>query len=345
MSAEAREAVHHDLPPGAKMFGLVTGYWQSQAIGAAARLGLADELAAGAKSALEVAAARGTEPAATARLLRVLAAIGLVAQPQPDTFRLTQLGETLRSNVPGSMRGFAIAQTTPGHWLPWGRIDEAIRTGRRATPAALGSEIWEYYASHPEEGVSFSEAMSGMSAMVAGELARSGLVPPGGVVVDVGGAHGLVLSTLLETDQSLTGILYELPGVIASARAEIEARGLAERCELLGGDFFESVPAGDVYVLKNILHDWDDAQCVRVLTHCRQQMRPGGRAIIVEMVLPQGDALTPARLMDLNMLVMLPGRERGEAEYSALFSAAGLRLNVVRQTHSPYSLIEARAAA
>jgi len=328
--------------PGPAMFDLITGYWRSQVIGAAARLRITDAVADGPRTAAQIAQALDLHAGATARLLSALAALGVVRR-SGDQFSLTPLGATLRS-VPGSMRDYAVAELARGHWLPWGEIDDVIRTGDRAPPRILGQELWEYYGQQPEEAEAFSGAMSGLSAMVAGDLVASGLVPPGRTVIDIGGAHGILVRAVLEADPTARGILFDLPHVAPTARAEIEAAGLGGRCAVVGGDFFADVPEGDVYLVKHILHDWDDAQCVAILKNCARRMRPGGSVIVVEMVVPEEDRLTPARMMDMNMLVMLPGRERTEAEYSGLFEAAGLKLAETRPSRLEFRMMRAVAA-
>jgi hypothetical protein len=326
------------------MMDLITRYWQSQAVGVAARFGVADGLAGGERTAKQVAKLRGIDEAATLRLLRALAAMGVVAQVKPGVFRNTPLGETLRGDVPGSMRDFAIALTAPGHWLPWGKFNEVVVSGDRATPKALGAELFDYYAANPTEGQAFSGAMNGLSSLSAGEVADLWLAPKGSTVVDVGGAHGQLLASMLEADPSLKGVLFDTAGVVATAAPEIAARGLADRCKLVAGDFFVSAPAGDVYLLKHILHDWGDEQCVTILRNCRTSLNPGGKVLIVEMVLPEDDTPTVAQMMDLNMLVMLPGKERTLAEYGNLCRAAGLTVVAAHPTHSPYTVVEARAS-
>jgi ubiquinone/menaquinone biosynthesis C-methylase UbiE len=185
--------------------------------------------------------------------------------------------------------------------------------------------------------------MNGLSTLSAAEVAGLNLVPKGSTVVDVGGAHGQLLAAVLEADPSLKGVLFDTAQVVATAAAEMTARGRADRCKLVAGDFFASAPAGDVYLLKHILHDWDDAQCVTILRNCRQAMNAGGRVLIVEMVLPEDDTPSMAQMMDINMLVLLPGKERTLAEYGDLCRAAGLKVTATHPTHSPYTVVEARA--
>ncbi len=333
------------IPPAPEqMMGLITGYWRSQAVGVAARLGLADRLGDGPKTVAALARETAVHEGALFRLLRGLASFGVFVESAPRTFALTPLADTLRSNVPGSMRDFAIAETAPGHWLPWGNLDEAVRTGERTTPAALGCEIFEWYGKRPDEGAAFSGAMGNLSALAAQEAGRLLSVPVGATVVDVGGAHGTLLAGVLKANPAARGVLTDLPHVIADAPRALAALGVAERAEAVGGDFFRSVPEGDVYLLKQVLHDWNDDQCVAILRNCARAMRPGGKVVVVEMVVPDDGSPGLAQIMDLNMLVMLPGRERTGAEFGALFGAAGLSAPTVTPTFSPFSLVEAARA-
>ena len=333
----------HDVPAPQRMLQMITGYWVSQTVGAVAALGIVDHVARGARRPDAIARACGADPAATVRLLRAGASLGLFTSGE-DGYGITPLGETLGSG-PGSMRGMAIAQTGPGHWLPWGRFVDAVRTGTRQTPAALGAEIFEHYAAHPEEAAAFSSAMDGLSAMVAREVALNLDTAASRRVVDVGGANGALVWALLEKNAALSGILLDLPDVVDGARTALAARGLglAARCEVVGGDFFQAVPAGDLLLLKQILHDWDDEQCRLVLANCAKALQPGGRVVVVEQIIPDDGRPSPATLMDLNMLVMLRGRERTLREYEALLASAGLRVTRVLQTRSPFSVVEASA--
>ena len=331
-------------PPPQQMMELITGYWRSQAVGVAARLAIADRLGDGPKTVAALAAETDVDEAALFRLLRGLASFGVLAEITPRTFDLTPVGETLRSNVPGSMRDFAIAETAPGHWLPWGMLEEAVRTGKRTTPGALGCEIFEWYGKHPAEGAAFSGAMGNLSALAAQEAGRLLPLPEKATVVDVGGAHGTLLAGVLKANPTARGVLTDLPHVIAEAPRALAAMGMAGRVEAVAGDFFQGVPEGDVYLLKQVLHDWDDDQCVTVLRNCARAMRPGGRVVIVEMVVPDDGTPGLAQVMDLNMLVMLPGRERTGAEFDALVRAAGLSPGKVTETRSPFSLVEATRA-
>jgi hypothetical protein len=325
------------------MFNLITGYWVSQVVGTAAALALPDHIAEEPRSARELAARVGCDADALARLLRVCATIGIVRVDREGRFELAPLGRTLCSNVPGSMRALAIAQTSPGHWLPWGRLREAVRTGERQTLSALGREIFDYYAQTPEEGAAFDGAMHSLSALVALDVASVVDLSAARRAVDVGGGEGSLVAELVRANPSLHGVLFDLPHVVARARPALQARGLADRIETLAGDFFQGLPPADVYLLKQILHDWSDEQCRAILRHCARGLSPGGCLLIVEMVIPDDGRPTPAQLVDLDMLVMLPGRERTRREYADLLASAGLRLERVIETSSPFQIIEGRA--
>jgi len=337
------QAVDTDAPRA--MFRMIAGAWISQAVGTIAELGIADHLDGRTRGVAELAAATGCDPGALYRLLRAAASVGVVREePGTRAFSLTPLGGTLRSGVPGSMRAMAVAQTAPGHWLPWGRLRDAVRTGERQTRAALGAEIWDYYRDNAEEGAAFSGAMAELAMLVAMEVTLVCDTSGHRRVVDVGGATGTLLATLLHADRRLTGAILELPHVAESARKALAAAGLAGRAEVIEGDFFESVPPGDLYILKQILHDWNDEQCVKILDRCARAMEPGGKVLVIEMIVPDDGRPADAHLVDLNMLVMLPGRERTATEYAALFEAAGLRLDRQIDTRSPFQILEASAA-
>jgi hypothetical protein len=332
----------HGVPPPVAMMGLITGYWVSQAVGVVALLGVADQLGEGPRGTDELARAVGADPQALYRVLRLLASLGVFAEVAPDSFALTPLGETLRSDAPGSVRNFAITETAPGHWLPWGRLPESVRSGRPMAREALGMELFDWYAQNPEEAGFFNAAMGNLSALAASELVRVYDFSAVRTVADIGGAHGVLLTAVLRANPAARGILFDLPHVIATAGDAIAAEGLSQRCELVSGDFFEAVPEGaDLHLLKQIVHDWDDERATRLLHNCHRALSPAGTLLLVEMVIPPENQPSPAQAMDLNMMVLLGGRERTEDDYQRLFQAAGFRLERVIPTHSPFSVIEA----
>jgi SAM-dependent methyltransferase len=327
--------------PTQVMMQFITGYWMSQAVGVAAQLGIADAVASGSRTSNELGNAVGADPSSLYRLMRLLASIGVFEQQSDDCFALNPLGETLLSVGPGSVRNFAITETAPGHWLPWGRLVDSVRTGQPMTRETLGMELFDWYAQNPDEAGFFTAAMGNLSALAAGELVRVYDFSNAQKVIDVGGAHGILLEAVLLANPDAQGILYELPHVIATAGENLDPRVKA-RCELIGGDFFKSVPkGGDLHLLKQIIHDWDEDRAARVLANCHHALAPAGKLLLVEMVVPADNRPDFAQAMDLNMLAILGGRERTEAEYRALLEASGFKLERVIATHSPFSVIEA----
>ena len=316
---------------------MLVAYRGSQVAGAVARLGVAHHLAAGPLTAEDLAGRVGLPAERLYRLLRAAATVGVLDEVVPRSFRLSPLGQFLRPDVPGSLHGYAIALTAPGHWLPWGRLDEAVRSGRAQAPAALGAPLFDYYRANPEEGGHFAETMSALSDWVAGDVVRLYDFSRFRRVVDVGGSHGALLGAVLEANPGVEGVLLDLPDVVGGARAHLEGRGLAGRCEVVAGDFFEAVPSGgDAYLLKFILHDWPDEQARVILQRCYDAMAPGGRLLVLEVVLPPDGERSNTHLFDLNVLVLFGAQERTVEGYDALLSSAGFHLEeVVRLPAEP----------
>jgi hypothetical protein len=325
-----------------QMMQMLTGSFVAQITGVVATYSIPEHLARGPATAEEISEVEGVDATATFRLLRACASLGLVTF-DGVAFHATPLLATLRRNVPGSLYGLAIAWSAPGHWLSWGRFRDAIRTGQAQTGPALGAMIWDYYAQKPEEGAAFTEAMHGFTSGIAQEVARVVDTSSAKLAVDIGGASGILVHSLMMANSRLRGIVLDLPDVVPSARAAAAALGLTDRSNALAGDFFGSLPEADVYLLKHILHDWNDGEAVQILQRCRQAMRPGGRVIVIEMLL--GDIGEPGLvpLMDLVMMVMLTGRERTLAEYSGLLKEAGFRVAKSTPIRSPMVVIEAIA--
>jgi SAM-dependent methyltransferase len=325
---------------------MIKGYWVSQIVGALARLEIPDRLSDGPVHYKAVAETVGCEPQATYRLLRASAHVGLVAAFSDGRFGLTPLGEPLRSNVPGSMRDPAIALTAPGHWLPWARLTEVVRRGERQTVAALGKELFDYYAANPSEGKAFTGTMASHSALIAEKVAC--LLDTAGKnhVVDVGGASGTLIAAILKKNSELRGTILERTEVVPRARAALAEYGLCSRCQVIEGDFFENVPEADLHVLKSIIHDWDDEGSIKILGNCARALRPRGRVALVEWVMPEDGQPSPATLPDLTMLVLLPGRERRVGQFAELLRAAGLQLDRISEIASSSAhLIEASPIA
>jgi O-methyltransferase domain/Dimerisation domain len=313
------------------------------AVAAAARLGIADVLAtASPQESAALARAVGADTTVLTRLLRTLVSLGLLVQPHPETYALTALGAVLRSDHPASMRDLLIAVTDPPHVQAWSTLHESVHSGQPRVPALFGMPIFAYYAAHPEERAAFSRAMGNLSALAAQGTVHQYDFSHARHIVDVGGAHGDLLLTILHAYPHARGTVFDLPHVADAARQAITAQDYAGRCEAVGGDFFQAVPpGGDVYVLKLIVHDWPDAEVVRILHNCRAVMPPDGTLLVIEMVLPDDPQLSLAHMSDLNMLVMTGGQERTAREYGALLAQAGLRLTRRIPTGSPYDILEA----
>jgi len=319
--------------------------WAGKAAAVAASLRIPDVLAHGPKTADEVAVAIGANASAVYRLMRGIASVGVLVAEPGRRFALTPVGELLRSDVPGSMRSVLVAEMAPGHWLPWGDLENAVRTGKPSAPTALGMGLWDYYKKNAEEGFHFAQAMSGVSSMAMQAVLAAYSFAGARKVVDIGGSHGSFLAAVLQRESAARGVLFDRPEVIEGAGATLVGAGVADRVERIGGSFFESAPAGgDTYLLKHILHDWNDDECVKILRCVREAMAPAARVVVVEMLISDKGPPSPAPLLDLNMLVMLSGKERTADEFGALFAKAGLALSSVTPTHSPFAVVEARHA-
>jgi hypothetical protein len=310
----------------ARMMGMVTGFWVTQTVRAAALYNLADHLAAGTDTPEAIAEAESTDPDATRRLMRTCASLGLMSSEDGRHFAGTPLLGTLRQDDPRSLRYFAISQSAPGHWLPWGRFPEAVRTGRhQVTEAHAEANIFDYFAKHLDEAAFFTESMTDLSRAAALDIAAVLDTKGTTLALDIGGASGDVVRAMMRANRELGGGVFDLPHIVPTAAQAAKAEGLDERFTTVGGDFFESVPAADLYVLKYILHDWDDVNCVRILRNCRAALVKGGRIAVIDHLVGETGQPGIAPLMDMNMLGMTGGREREIAEFDSLFAAAGLR--------------------
>jgi len=275
-----------------------------------------------------LASLTSADPDGLARLLRAGATVGLFTELEDGRFELTALGAQLSNgDAAGSLGDLAIAFTAPGHWLPYGRLLDVVRTGQPKARQALGSEPWSYYASHPEERWHFARAMGSVSAKASEAVVRHYDVARCRRIVDVGGSQGMLLAGLLATAPSATGVLFDLPEVVDGARDALLASGQADRVELVGGDFFERVPAGgDLYLLKSVLHDWDDERALQILRNVHRATARGARVAVIEGLLPSHPAPSYVHLGNLLMLVQLGGRERTLEHYTDLLVEAGFVL-------------------
>lgn len=320
---------------------MATGYWITQALYIAAKLGIADLLKDGPKSSNELAQATTTHAPSLYRVLRSLASVGVFTEIEGGKFDLTPLAEFLRTGS-GSMRDMVLMQGEAWHWRPWGELMHSVKTGEMAVKQVFGGDLFGYFSQDAEAAKIFDGAMTNFSAAFTGAVIAAYDFSPIKKLVDVAGGHGKLISMVLKANPGMQGVLFDLPQVIEGARAMMTKEGLSGRCELASGSFFESVPAGgDAYLMKHIIHDWDDERAIAIMKNCHRAMNENGKLLLVEMVLPPGNDPFIGKYLDLEMLVMAPGgRERTEAEYRALFIAAGFKLTRIVPTQSPASVIE-----
>jgi hypothetical protein len=343
MANVSKRATADDTSPAVALRHLSTGFWVSQAIAVAADLGIADHLRQGAKSCAELAPAVGVHAGALYRLLRGIASVGVFAEDDQGRFALTPLATLLLTDGPGSWRAAAMLSGQPWAWRPWEALAYSVKTGRPAFEHIFGMGFDAYLAQHRDAADMFQAFMQVATAEEAMAVAPvydfSGLT----TVVDVGGGRGALLAAILQRNPHLRGILFETPQVIADAPALLAAEGVAERCELVAGDFFQTLPMGaDAYLLKWILVSWDDERSIAILQNCRRALGARGKLLVIERLIPPGNEPFFGKLADLNLLVMYQGRHRTEAEYRTLFARAGFELSRVIPTHSPteFSVIE-----
>jgi hypothetical protein len=341
MAIPEQPARASELSPAQAMLQMTAGHWISQAIYVAAKLGIADLLKDGPRSSEELAQLAGAHPRALYRLLRALASVEVFREGEDGSFELTPRAVCLRSDVPGSLRALAITRGEPYFWRPWGHLLQSVQTGQAAFDDIYGMRFFEYLGQHPQDATTFGQAMLANVAQKHTAVARAYDFSQFGTVVDVGGGQGALLTAILTTHPQVRGVLFDQPHVVEAAKPYIMVAGLAPRCELVSGDFFTSVPAGgDAYTLSEILHDWDDLQATAILRNIRKAMPKHGKVLILEQVIPAGNAPHEGKLRDLNMLVILGGVERTESEFRALLREAGFRLTEIRPTASSTSVIE-----
>jgi predicted O-methyltransferase YrrM len=318
----------------------------AQVIYVAAELSLADHLAGGPRTIEDLAAATGTHPSALSRLVRALASIGAVAEAANGTIELTTIGASLRSDVPGSIRASVRFRGGEWSWRSLGDLLYSVRTGEPAFNHVFGMTNFDYWERHPEAGEIHDAFFTGMARLTTPPLVGAYDFVQFGTLVDVGGSQGPLLAAILRANTKLRGILFDLPHVVAGAARVLTEAGVEDRCAIVGGDFFEAVPkGGDAYLMKYILHDWDDARAISILKRCREAMSPGNVLLVIENVLPErldvGAKAQQAARLDLQMLVMTPGgRERTAGQFRSLFSEAGFALQRVVPTDSPFSIVE-----
>lgn len=330
-----------DQRPSLILRQLVNGYQVSQAIHVAATLGIADLLRDGPQSSDALATATGAHGPTLYRLLRALASIGVFREEEDHHFALTPLGDCLRSDAPEPVGGWAAFIGRPYHWEAWAHLIHSVRTGENAFRHTQGMDVWEYRARHPEENAIFDRAMTANSHTASEAILAAYDFGRFIRIVDVGGGRGALLAAILARHPATEGVLFDQPHVVAGAESALLRAGVAGRCVVIGGDFFAAVPEnGDAYIMRAILHDWEDAEATAILSSCRRAIVTEGRLLVIEHVVAPPNEGPEGKFLDLTMLVNPGGRERTREEYGALFAAAGFRLMAVFPAAMGMSVIE-----
>lgn len=329
-------------PPHVTTIQMLTNYWVSRLLYAAAKIGIADLLVDGPRNIEELATATGMQAAPLYRLLRALASVGVFREKEQHCFELTPLAASLRSDVPGSLRAMALLIGDDINWQSWGDILHSMKTGKPAFENVFGIEYFQYLAQNSETSDIFNKAMTASEARAFNAVAATFDFQSVATIVDVGGGQGTLMIGILKANPQLRGILFDQTHVVADAEQSIKASGVAERCKLVGGNFFESVPTGaDAYILSAVIHNWDDDRSLTIFKNCHQAMAENGKLLILEMVIPSGNEPHIGKFLDMQMLLTIGGRERTESEYRELLSKAGFKLTKITQTLSQFSVIEA----
>ena len=332
----------NQLPPPAAMMHKITGFWTSCCIYTAAKLNIADLLAANPKTVSQLAEETSTHEPSLYRVLRALTSDGIFTQNENGEYSNTQLGETLRDNVPGSMKAMAIAQLGD-HFAAWGNLLYSVRTGETAFNQITGMSIWKYYERNPEDGTNFMKAMQGFTGAIIANVLPVYDFTQFKSIVDVGGGNGAFLMATLDAAPDAEGIVFDEEYVVVETTKNIVAKGLNNRCTVEAGSFFDSVPEGaDSYILKGVLHDWDEDKCGQILRNCAKGMSAESKLLILDGVIPEENTPHAGKFLDINALVMTGGKGRTESEFAKLLEQAGLRLTQVVHTNSPFvSIVEA----
>ncbi|HEY1967828.1 MAG TPA: methyltransferase [Pseudonocardia sp.] len=333
------------VSPQVRLLRMIYGAVTARVLALAAELELADRVADGPKPATELAAATGTNADALRRVLRTLAGTGVFTEVSPGVFGQTPLSAVLRAGVSGSIRDAVLELGSAETFGSLMGLEHSVRTGEPAFDGVFGQDWWSYLADRPARAEVFNNIQTITSRQVHALVLEPYDLSGARRLVDVGGGHGTLVAAMLRRYPELTGVVFDQPAVVAGADRTLDEAGVSDRARTVGGDFFESVPAGgDVYLLSMILHDWDDRHSLRILTNIRSAMAPGGRLLVIDPVLPEDDSPHIGKFTDIYMLMHFAGRERTEAEFVRLFAAAGLRHLETRHSGAPSSLLVAEAS-
>jgi len=330
-------------PPTQALMQLIAGATVAQAISVVCKLGIADLLRAGPRTCVDMAAAVGAHAPSLYRVLRALAGVGIFAEDQDGGFVLTPLAQPLRSDVPNSVQAYAVMSGERWVWRSLGEIEHSVRTGESAFEHVFGAPLFDYYSAHPEAGQVSANALSSLSRRDNDAVIDAYDFTGARTIIDIGGGQGSLLAAVLVANPGLRGVLFERQPVIEMARTQLNAAGVADRCELVSGDFFATIPAGgDIYIMKKVIHDWNDDDARVILKRAHAAMPASARLLLADHVVPPGNEPSEAKWLDLLMLVYAGGRERTESEHRDLLASAEFAFDRIVPTASSVSLIEAR---
>lgn len=330
------------LQPDAILSQMLFGGLMQQSISIAAKFGIADLLVEIPQTVEELAAETKTHAPSLYRVLRLLASVGIFSETADRKFELTPIAELLRQDAPNSMRDVAIMQGEEWNWRNYGELRHSVKTGETAQEKAHDIPLFEFLAGNPEDEALFSRAMVNLSSSVIPPIVEAYDFSGAGKLVDIAGGHGFLLAAILKANPHLQGVLFDQSTVIDGAVESLKKQDINDRVELVPGDFFESVPVGaDIYTMKHIIHDWDDDESIKILQNIHRAMNEKGKVLIVEMVVPEGNAPSPSKVMDVQMLIATGGKERTRFEYQKLVESSGFNLTRIIPTRSPFSIVEA----
>jgi hypothetical protein len=328
-------------PAHVAMFQILSGISVASVVACVAHLGIPDLVEHGPRSVDDLARKTSTHAPTLFRLLRASASVGVLAENSDGTFSETPLSAVLRSNAQPCLRMFAVMHVATWHCRTWENLEYSVRTGNRAFDHAMGAPVFEYFKTRPVEAAEFNQCMTDLSTVDSPAVVDAYDFSGIGSIVDIAGGHGLLLATILARNPHLKGTLYDLPHVVEGAK-NAALKPFLDRCSLASGDMFSSVPAGaDAYIMKHIIHDWTDEQCIQLLKACRKAVNPGGKLLVVDSVVPPGNDFHPGKFLDIQMLLFPGGRERTEKEFRDIFSASGWKFTRIIPTRVPDSIVEA----
>ena len=328
--------------PQLDLLGLINSFQITQAVRVAAALRVADHLNDGPLSADELGAVTKSHPDSLYRLLRALAAVGVFREHEGRKFTLTPMGDCLRTDSATPIGAWAEVVGSPYFWQAWGHLLHSVQTGENAFQNLYGKDVWQFRSEHLEQGATFDRAMTQLSRGSAEAVIRAYDFSSFRHIVDVGGGQGLMLAAILRAHPHMSGTLFDQPDVVAGAKAVLVERGVIDRCNIVGGSFFEAVPErADAYLMRVVIHDWEDDEAIAILKVCRRAMRETAKLLLIERLVAPPNEMPATKFSDLNMLVSPGGRERTREEFSDLFARSGFELTLVFPA-GIHNVIEAR---